>query len=819
MSVQKSFISSNSRELFKIKVLILLSFSLSLSAVAQGPNAPRNSRGEQTVAETTPPTGSFFQGEELFRSFRGFCPSHGEWVDRARTSARNLSDVMVAVKDDPACQSLASSIAQLNGLQRVLSKETLTFADIEYAKKKRERFDILMQLKDANEDPTGNASLISTLESSLRTSQLALGQIETERDVSRDNLRDRLVTQQSVAAVSAVLSQSLAQEECLVKRPEVFAPLVALAGSVGAVAVTGGASLGLAAGVQLLGEAVEFSRQKELSLQIRKLNEASIHESFTCVLEAMSNQWCGAKEALALYRLRTQREDTDGEFYRGVRFLRREAPVFLSWLDEVRSGARPSNPGEADRQKVIFAKEAALLAFLPTAYSILEENKALIPPGGGAEADRQQFELMRSAIRSIRDSGGGRAGNVSGGNPILDVIPGDELPWLLAGLEQAPTTEDANGVLRPLPFFSENFTSFRDGKFPGLVYPLDPEIIEQRVRFVFARGQERLALERSNVLNVDPRDVLWSAEAPTLRGPERGLSPLDALRSIREFIAEMSQASMSSNQQIIYADTKARLDNIEEILEKAVAQVSLNISIASIPDDDSDLLFPPGHSPEFPEPTPDDKVAAEALEAIYAEAYLQHGLAFFSARIRRILRFELHRRVTNPEPGDELDAVTSAKLLASEDILEELESFGNSSPTFVKSSISRSLVNTHTTTQSFAEVFSENLNKALHFYHRMAKQDIDYEPAFKDLCLLLMAVPDWNASKLQGVRISLCDKVQKHSDFANGSSSHKISRSSFFGDYSTGRACQYRNFARQEKILRDYSPRSFRGPKLGPINR
>lgn len=784
--------------------------------MAKGAQSPGGA--EQTV-ETTPPTGSFFQGEELFRSFRGFCPSHGEWVDRARSSARNLSDVMVAVKDDPACQSLASSIAQLNSLQRVLSKETLSIADVEYARKKRERFEILMQLKDANMDPITNAALISTLEDSLRSNQLFLGQVETERDVTRNNLRDRMVTQQSVAAVSAVLRQSLAQEECLVKRPEIFAPLAALAGSVGAVAVTGGASLGVAAGVELLGEAVEFSRRKELSLQIRQINEASIHESFTCVLEAMSNQWCGAKEALALYRLRTKRQDSDGEFYRGVRFLRREVPVFLSWLDEVRSGARPTNPGEADRQKEIFAKEAALKAFLPNAFAILEENKALIPPGGGPEADRQQFELMRSTIESIRNSGGGQAGNIGVSNPIFDVIPSQELPWLLAGLDEAPVYDDNGNKYIP-NFFNEPIQSFRDnGGIPGIVYPISPDVIEQRVRYVHARGEDRLALERSNVLNVDPRDVLWSAESPVLRGPERGLSPLEALGSIREFVSEMSQNSMSSNQKIIYADTKARLDNIEEILQKAVSQVGLNHSVDAIPDDDSDLLFPPGHSPEFPEPTPDDKVAEAALEAVYEEAYLQHGLAFFSARIRRILRFELHRRVSNPEPGDELDAVTSAQLLASEDILEELESFGNSSPAFVKSSISRSLVNTHTTTQKFAEVFASNLNKALHFYHGMAQKDVDYEPAFKDLCLLLMAVPDWSAEKLQGVRISLCDQVQKDSDFANGSSSHKISRSSFFGEYSTGRACQYRNFARQEKILRDYSPRSFRGPKLGPVNR
>src|SRR5690606_28953510 len=85
----------------------------------------------------------------------------------------------------------------------------------------------------------------------------------------------------------------------------------------------------------------------------------------------------------------------------------------------------------------------------------------------------------------------------------------------------------------------------------------------------------------------------------------------------------------------------------------------------------------------------------------------------------------------------------------------------------------------------------------------MAKEDADLEAAFNDLCMCLLSVPLWYLGALVLVPIRLCDGVQKKSLFAKGRPSYKITLASFSEPYSQGRACHYRNFARQEKIIRD----------------
>ena len=793
------FHNNNQKSLIYLVLLFFIALVSAQPSQAGGSKAPGSS--------STTPTGEFAQAEELFRAFRGFCPSHGEWVERARSSAKSLSAILVAIKDDPACKSLAGSLNQLDTLQTVLSKESLSYEDLEWEEKKRSRYEILMQLQEAQGAAVPDAGLISSYESSLRDIQVRMGVLEARSHAQKKDLRQRLVAQQSVMAVSALMQQSLVQKDCFAGRPQLFATLASLAGSVSAVALTGGASLGIAAGVELLGEAVEYSRKSKIAKKINKINEASIHESFSCALEALSNQWCGAKESLALFKLRARALNEEGHFYNGVRFLHKELPIFLGWLDKVQSGSRPNNSGEADRQKEIFAKEAALKAFLPSSFATLQEKVELLPDGSSPDNLKAQFDLMRQAIADIQGAAsyGGNSGGKSANNPIFDVVSQNEFPWLLAGLDEAPITTDTQGNPYVVSFSGTPFQSFRDKTIKGaesLEYPLNPQVIERRIEFLFQKGAERLALERSKRLQVDPRDVLWAAESPVLLGPSRGVSPLESLDALAEFMAKVDESEMSANQKVIYRDTRNRLANIRTVVDTAISSMENSI----LDPDPVDPEDPEDPEDPFPPNTPKDDLAAKALESIYAESMLEHGLAFFSGRLRRIIRYELHSRVENPEESDGLTAVTSAQLLASQDILEELESFGTTSPTYIKSSISRSLVNTYTTSQAFAEVFAPNLTKALNFYSKMSRMDDDHKPAFYDLCLLLLAVPNWRNAHLGGVPLQLCEGAVKKSDYKHGKPSFRVTKQSYFEKHSEGRACHYRNFARREKILRDYGP-------------
>jgi hypothetical protein len=748
------------------------------------------------------PKGRLEQGDEIFRSFKSFCPGHGIWVDRARESARSLSSTLNGIKDDPACRSIASSLSNLQSLQGSLDRYALDSYDLDLEMAKRERYELLMQLQAASLDPV----LSAQLEASLRDVQIRVGTLETRQDRDKSNLRNRLIAQQSVASVQALLNQALLQQDCFVGKPQIFSDLAALAGSIGAVAVTGGISLGVAAGVDLIGAAVEYSRKAALSNKIRRLNEASIHESFTCALEALSNQWCSAREASTLLNIRSRARSSQDSFYKGIRYLEREVPVLMQWLDRVRSGSRPTNEAEANRQKEIFAKEAAIKAFAPTAFGILGEKRKLLPEGSSPDNQKAKFDLMRQAIQEIITSlnSGASAGGVSVKNPIRDVFTDDELPWILAGLSEAPTRRDCEGCAPYSVHFFGPFQPFRDGEYEGLVYPLDPNIIERRLIYVTTRGEERLARERARVLQVDPRVVLWDAEMPVQVGSIRGVSPMQALERLRSFLAEAEEESMGRNQFEVYRDTQERLNKITEIVEASIRAIDGNRSVPPPENSDEEDEEPD----PFPEETPADSLALQALDRIYSEAYLEHGTTFFAGRLRRVLRAELHNWIFD-EDRNSLDPVTSAQLLASQDILDEFESFGSTSPALIESDISRALVNSRTTAQAFAEVFSTHLKQSLEFYSRMKiENESDYGVAFTDLCLLLLAVPDWQKTiSLRSMPLHLCEGVARQSQFHGGASSYRVTRASFDVAHAEGRACHYRNYVRQELLRRNFEPR------------
>jgi hypothetical protein len=75
-----------------------------------------------------------------------------------------------------------------------------------------------------------------------------------------------------------------------------------------------------------------------------------------------------------------------------------------------------------------------------------------------------------------------------------------------------------------------------------------------------------------------------------------------------------------------------------------------------------------------------------------------------------------------------------------------------------------------------------------------------------DYCMHLLSVPDWskvNKVTVKKVPLHLCEGLQKRSQFPRGKASVRLSKALYESPWDSGRACYYRNFARQEKIIRD----------------
>lgn len=112
----------------------------------------------------------------------------------ARNSAKNMADMLISIKDDPACKSLAGSLESLNTLQIALDKETITQDEITWNQNRRSRYELLVQLDQAQ--AAGDIALVSSYESSLRTIQLEMGNLEEATYRRNQNLKKLLIAQQ-----------------------------------------------------------------------------------------------------------------------------------------------------------------------------------------------------------------------------------------------------------------------------------------------------------------------------------------------------------------------------------------------------------------------------------------------------------------------------------------------------------------------------------------------------------------------------------------------------------------------------------------------
>ncbi len=728
---------------------------------------------------STPPSGSLDNAKQLTDAFGRMCPSQSVWTQNAVNAARSLEAMLDGIKDDPNCKSLSSALTSVRTLQTALDRHAQNQNAIAYVGMRRERHELLLQLQETTDPDVRN-----TLANRLRDTEIQLGSIEETNHYSDSRLTEALVTKQVVSSMQAVLSQSLAQEKCFLGKPQIFTDLAAVSGSIGAVVLSGGISLAVAAGVELIGSGVEYARKASLSRKIAKINQAAIHSSFTCALEALSNQWCSAQETTSLIRSRTESRRLEDDFSLGLNLLSREMPILMEWLDQVQSGTRPTNSAEAERQKDFYKKEQALKSFEASVYAILGEYKFRLPPEGDLEG---RFKTLRNAIQNLFENVISRGPD----HPIFEVIDAAEFGWRIAGIDKPPEYSADSGQSGYKDFFSYPIEAFKK-EFPD-VYPLEIDRIRENAEKLITASRTRLASERARIFQPNPRLILWDVETPTHSGMIRNVTPLSALRAIKSYLSAAIEGNLkayselSGNRKIVYEDTVTRLDEIE----KAISAALVSVPRSTPPFNSSPMLDASKNN------TIDQSKALATISYIYEIAQLEHGRTVMEGTLRRILRDRLSKWILDPS-HQFADTSRSAQLLAAQDIIDEYRDLGQNSLINMQYDLSNASLITKNTTQGFAEVFSENLAKALEFY-RVNSTATDTRLLTK-MCLLLLAVPDWQSKELSRVPIKYCTGLTQPSIFQGGKPSLTIQESHYkFTDYSD-RACQYRRFLRSERL-------------------
>ncbi len=736
------------------------------------------------AAVNTTPRGNLDHARQLTSAFERLCPSQGSWTHNAVAAARSLETMLQGIKDDPNCQSLASSLQSVRSLQTALDRHLQNGeSSAQIMADRRERHEILLQMQNSP-DPATQQELASAL----RRIEIQIARGEETQDRNQSHQRDRLATQHLVVSMQTVLTQSLNHKQCFLGKPQIFSDLAALAGSIGAVLVSGGLSLAVGAGVELIGSAVEYSRKASLVSKIRKIDEAGIHSAFSCALEALSNQWCAATEMNRLVNLRARSDDLDDDFSEGLKLLDRDASVFFEWLEQVRTGVRPSNSGQADLQRMYYAKETALRSFEVSAYSVLSEYELKL---GDATSDEERFRTVRKAVSELKNFAVPAVVYPSDGapNPVFEIVDDAEFGWRLVGVMEPPSYGDDAAASGIIDFFTYPIKDIRE-KYPD-VYAISLKKIEDNTRGLIGSARSRLSGERMRVLQPDPRIILWDVETEVNVGTIRGSSPLESLGNVLRYLEdglEDQKKDISGNRRIVYDTTIERLRNIQNYIQTAL------------------VLSPPRTMvAENPAERLADDQAREALKKIYEEAVLEHGRSFFESRIHRIVRDRLTRWILDPEQGS-VDAITASQLLAAQDIVDEYKSVGRTSIVLLQEDLHESLPIIRKVTQGFAEVFVDNLKKTLLFHTQNLEKnprDIASRKSVQKTCLLLLAVPDWQAKEFRKFPLHLCEGARRDSMFPGGSSSYVVTADAFKLVDHADRACHYRNFLRSEKI-REY---------------
>ncbi len=705
-------------------------------------------------------------GQNLLNYFQANCRSQGEWTKAALADSNALIETLRSIQNDPDCKTVGGAISSLNNLNvQLQSLASVNQTQQQIAAYNAQEQELMVQLSQ-----TSNQASLNIINQNLRDLQVnragILGRERSQKDLN-DPAKLEVLTG-VINTANATFQQVTSNQKCLQKNPNVLNTATSVLSAIGATAavVNPALGLGITAGAVLLGTTIESYKGYSNSRDIRRIADNSIaFEGYKCAIETMTDRWCQMKDAesfLAFKAQQRQGPSVGSGLAKAIRLNDREIPALLEWLNKVKSGVSPTNTADAGRQNTVLARELILRTSEGNGIGLIEQTRVSY----NVAANRiEKWNLIKSIVNSLAPSSPQQNQSESYGpkSPLYDVYSRGYAPFQLLGLDDTGLQNPQTGEYYTLD------------TWPGR-NSYNPDIDIVKAHFIFWVEKARLIVnqELSQVLQPDALQTLSTAYDPSGRYKT---SPMDAIKSIVEFLEKNPPREHDMAFRKLYASTLLSLKGIHSVTETAVIE----------------------------QDKPIDRIKKSPIEEIYELAQLKYGTVVLEARMDLIVRLSLLELLRTSPPADQ---VLVAQLLAAERFTETLSRMnGGENLARIRQDIMNAQPVTISNLNSFGELFGKNISKILMRLfneERNATGTIarSKRNARTQMCHLLLGVPDI----LNYVNVSYCEGLKMDPLVVGGPDTPALNQNSYTRDYND-RACVYREFFRQTRIYENWGIR------------
>ncbi len=442
-------------------------------------------------------------------SFSGACSTQGSWTQAALSQTQRLKEILVNLKDNPACQSLKSSmINSLQGMEQNLTQiqkdggdnlgrlsslpNEITGLRTFMREKSAFRADVIQVLMGKAIEQTALTSKFSSQNSnSVAESVLSLGKRVKQSSMTGINLFN-----------STLSSLQQTQANCMDDAQGASA-ISAMVQMLSSFASSGQTATGsqLAMAVQNLGQ--YMGREKKYVDALRKLNDREFITSMSCLMEVTSEGFCSTLDARYLLEeitdnhrfnkkeftnSRTGKKELkivgESENFKkvlekgplaGYYILSRQVPIITDWIQKVQYGITPQLPTEATF-KIDTANNVQ--GHLNSRYGIegtYNMQMNLLKDLKDFNAKQTYVLQMVKDVASSMSRGGGSSENfyskVSSDNELMFRLLGMQVPGEVLGDSQGGNMN-----------FLNNPSGWLDAKYRKLPDFSNPEQLALRVK-------------------------------------------------------------------------------------------------------------------------------------------------------------------------------------------------------------------------------------------------------------------------------------------------------------------------------------------------
>ncbi len=624
---------------------------------------------------------------EMIDAFSQGC-GMGPWTQAALARASQISSIYQSLLNKQGCTGNPNVQRALGAAQALESElQALRGASAQSQARQWEETsnDLLIQINQTS-DPT----LRSTLIGQYGTARFNLSQTRSEANyIFNPGYKERMVygTEAINARLRDLMSASNSLADCYANNPSVAMQLGASLAELGGSFAPPMIGLGVSAVSNLLKVAVQYSVMAPSARAVYEATATKMPMALTCGLEALTRDYCKAKDARGLLEFSLRKNDGKTmPFFFGTDLQDRYMPSLYSWLDQVVNGSsKIRSPIHAEILNMQFRRLSGAQISLRAAQGSFSELRAKVSRDPNSEAT-----YVRTMIRTLVTLFYTTTG--SGFPTAVD-------PSVFSGFEDA---ESFVGEIAPHGKPSGSFT-YLDQLLNALeINRGDFDTVEAKFNALFKRRFELVMADFNEKVQISAPSTVREATRRNLEG----LSPIISWQRMYQFLEQYAyeQGAPGQADRTIINEFVSKIDPIYKQLNDPA---SVSESCTSTQNEDPAQPRPPCIPP-----------ATMVLSNAHNAFKLDNNNVYLPKMVSDLVRTDLVNRACRGETPKEIKELLR---IGGTDLILLLQRAGISSPAAVKSDISTA----QTISLSSLEQFRKFYLKAIGLVMRDLKEMAD----------------------------------------------------------------------------------------------